>query len=256
MDMRGAYNLLRTAEGDEWKTAFRTRYGHYHYKVMPFGLCNAPASFRAFVNDTLREYLLTFLAVYLDDLLVFSKNEKKHEHHVKLVLKKLQDAKLSLKLEKCEFDVTSVQFLGFTIGKFTLAMDTDKIEASKNWSTPKNVHDIQVFLGLSNFYRRFIKDYSKRCVALTTLLKKDTPFDWSTEANNAFEELKNAISRSPIFRHYNPKLPCVIETDASDYALGAVCSHKDPDDILHPVAFYSRKLPDIRQRAVSNYCSF
>ena len=117
MDMRGAYNLLRIAEGDEWKTAFRTRYRHHHYRVMPFGLCNAPASFQAFVNDTLREYLDTFLVVYLDDTLVFSKNEKEHEHHVKLVLKKLQDAKLSLKLEKCEFDVTSVQFLGFTIEK-------------------------------------------------------------------------------------------------------------------------------------------
>ena len=206
MDMRGAYNLLRIAKGDEWKTAFRTRYGHFQYNVMPFGLCNAPASFQAFVNDTLREYLDSFLVVYLDDLLIFSKNEEEHTQHVKLVLKKILDANLSLKLKKCEFDVTSVQFLGFTIGKSTLTMDTDKIEAIKNWTTPKSVHDIQVFLGLSNFYRRFIKDYSKRCIALTSLLKKDVPFIWSKQANDAFNEIKDAITRSPILRHYNPKI--------------------------------------------------
>ena len=242
LDMRGAYNLLRIKKGDEWKTAFRTRYGHFQYKVMPFGLCNAPASFQAFVNDTLREYLDTFLVVYLDDILVFFKSEEEHTTHVKMVLKKLEQANLSLKLEKCDFDVSSVQFLGFTIGQSTIAMDEDKIAAIREWSAPKNVHDIQVFLGFSNFYRRFIKDYSKRCVALTALLKKNVPFVWSEAADVAFNAIKNAISSSPILRHYNPKLPCIIETDASDYALGAVCSQSDPDNVLHPIAFYSRKL--------------
>lgn len=226
--MRGAYNLLRVAPGDEWKTAFRTRYGHFQYNVMPFGLCNAPASFQAFVNDTLREYLDTFLVVYLDELLIFSKTPEEHEQHVRLVLKRLSDASLSLKASKCEFDVDTVQFLGFTIGSTTLSMDPDKVESIRNWATPSNVHDIQVFLGLTKFYRRFILSYSKRCVPLTTLLKKDVAFLWTTEGDTAFKALKSAISSSPILRHYDPRLPCTVETGASDYALGAVCSQPDP----------------------------
>jgi hypothetical protein len=159
LDMRGAYNLIRIAKGEEWKTAFRTRYGHFEYKVMPFGLSNAPATFQAFVNDVLREYLDDFVVVYLDDILIFSPSPSQHIIHVPAVLKKLLAAQLSLKLEKCEFSVPQVQFLGFVISKNGISMDPAKICAVVDWPTPQNTRDVQVFLGLANFYRRFIKDF-------------------------------------------------------------------------------------------------
>lgn len=122
-------------------------------------------------------------------------------------------------------------------------MDPDKIKSIQEWKPCRSVHDIQVFLGLTNFYRRFIKDYSKICNPLTALLKKDVKFIWSKEADDAFNNLKHAITSDPILRHYDPSLPCIVETDASDFALGAVCSQQFPgDSVPHPIAFYSRKL--------------
>lgn len=242
LDMIGAYNLIRVNPGDEWKTAFICRYGHFEYTVMSFGLCSAPATFQAFVNDVLRDYLDQFIVVYLDDILVFSDSQEDHDKHVRLVLQKLQDANLSLKLEKCEFSVTTVDFLGFIISTDGIAMDQDKIKTVSEWRPCQSVHDIQVFLGLTNFYRRFIKDYSKICTPLTALLKKDVKFSWSPEADSAFNTLKKAIISDPILRHYNADLPCLIETDASDFALGAVCSQTDSQGNTHPIAYYSRKL--------------
>ncbi|CEP13212.1 hypothetical protein [Parasitella parasitica] len=209
---------------------------------MNFGLCLAPSTFQAYVNDVLRDYLDQFLVVYLDDILIFSQTQSQHEEHVRLVLMKLQDAHLSLKLEKCEFSVSTVSFLGFIIGTNGISMDPIKIKAIQEWQPCRSVHDIQVFLGLTNFYRRFIKDYSKICNPLTALLKKDTKFEWSPAADQAFNSLKAAILSDPVLRHYDSTRPCIIETDASDYALGAVCSQADSDGVAHPVAFFSRKL--------------
>jgi hypothetical protein len=242
LDMVGAYNLIRIAPGDEWKTAFICRYGHFEYTVMGFGLCSAPATFQAFVNDILRDHLDQFLVVYLDDILIFSNTQEEHDQHVRIVLQKLQNAHLSLKIEKCEFDVTRVSFLGFIVSTDGISMDPEKIKSIREWTPCRSVHDIQVFLGLTNFYRRFIKDYSKICHPLTSLLKKDAKFHWSSSAEAAFNTLKLAITSDPILRHYNDSLPCILETDASDYAIGAVCSQVSPDGLPHPIAFYSRKL--------------
>jgi hypothetical protein len=242
LDMRGAYNLIRIAEGEEWKTAFRTRYGHFEYRVMPFGLTNAPATFQAFVNNVLREYLDHFVVVYLDDILIYSPSAAQHNAHVMSVLQKLKDAQLSLKLEKCQFGVPQVQFLGFVISKDGITMDPEKISAVVEWPTPQNPRDIQVFLGLANFYRRFIKDFSKISLPLTALLKKSATFSWNELTENAFLRLKARIISNPILCHYDPLKPCFIETDASDFALGAVCSQNDENGTPHPIAFYSRKL--------------
>jgi RNase H-like domain found in reverse transcriptase/Reverse transcriptase (RNA-dependent DNA polymerase)/Integrase zinc binding domain/Chromo (CHRromatin Organisation MOdifier) domain/Retroviral aspartyl protease/Integrase core domain len=242
LDMRGAYNLLRIAKGDEWKTAFRCRYGHFEYQVMPFGLMNAPGTFQAFVNDVLRDYLDDFVVVYLDDILIFSDSPEEHDDHVRKVLQRLQDANLSLKLEKCEFDKTEVHFLGFVISIHGISMDPAKVAAIKEWKTPKSAFDILVFLGLANFYRRFVENYSKIATPLTALLKKNTKFIWTRLAQAAFDELKNRLMTGPILQHYDPKKSCVIEPDASDYAVGAICSQYGTDGLLHPVAYYSRKL--------------
>jgi hypothetical protein len=242
LDMRGAYNLLRVAEGDEWKTAFRCRYGHFEYQVMPFGLMNAPGTFQAFVNDVLRDYLDDFVVVYLDDILIYSESLDEHTEQVKKVLTKLEAAGICLKLEKCAFDQQEVAFLGFVIGVNGISMDPTKVAAIQDWATPKSAFDIQVFLGLANFYRRFVKNYSKIATPLTALLKKNAKFVWSRAAQLAFDELKARLMSGPILQHFDHTKACVVEVDASDYALGGVCSQYDDEGLLHPVAFYSRKL--------------
>ena len=241
-DVRDGYHRLRMAEGEEWKTAFRCRYGLFEYTVMPFGLCNAPGTFQHYMNDTFREFLDQFLIVYLDDLLIYSETLEEHKKHVRLVMEKLRDAGLYLKPSKCQFHTTEVSFLGYVVGPNGVKMDPSKVEAITSWPTPTSVHDIRVFLGLANFYRRFIEKFSKIAAPITYLLKKDKKFRWTTSAQKAFEELKEAFTSAPILHHFDPSLPTVLEADASQYALGTVISQRDPaDGKLHPITFYSRK---------------
>ena len=157
LDLKGAYNLIRIAEGDEWKTAFRTRYGHFEFLVMPFGLCNAPATFQAFLNDVLRECLDTVVVIYLDDILIYSQDKETHTADVRRVLKLLSDAQLQVNLEKCEFGVDKVEFLGYIISPEGISIDPAKVAVITSWAAPTCVREIQVFLGFANFYRRFIK---------------------------------------------------------------------------------------------------
>ena len=242
LDLKGAYNLVRVAPGDEWKTAFRTRYGHFEYLVMPFGLTNAPATFQAFLNDVLRECLDTIVVIYLDDILIYSADPKDHTTHVRRVLQLLSDAQLQVNLEKCQFGVTKVEFLGYVISPDGISMDPSKVAAIISWPTPASVHDIQVFLGFANFYRRFIRYFSKIVGPITRLLKKDISFAWDVAAQAAFAKLKVAFTSEPVLFHFDPAKPCFLEPDASKAALGAVCSQPDENGILHPLAFYSRSL--------------
>ena len=241
IDLRGAYNLVRIKEGDEWKTAFRTRYGHFEYRVMPFGLTNAPAVFQHLMNDIFRDYLDQFVIIYLDDILIFSANPDAHDHHVRLVLQRLRQHGLYAKLEKCQFDADSVEFLGYIISTQGISMDPKKLETVLNWETPANVTDVQRFLGFANFYRRFIQNYSKITTPLTALTRKQRPFKWTPAAETAFTTLKSAFTSAPILMHPQLDRPFVVETDASDFALGAILSQEDNAGILHPVAYHSRK---------------
>ncbi|KAF4228200.1 hypothetical protein CNMCM8980_006938 [Aspergillus fumigatiaffinis] len=156
LDITDAYNHIRIADGDEWKTAFRTKFGHFEYLVMPFGLTNAPASFQRFINEVLQEYLHSFVIVYLDDILIFSKKEEEHVEHVSRVLEKLQEAKIKLKLKKCEFHVQETEFLGHWISTEGIHMDQNKIKAIVEWPQLENVKHVQQFIGLVNYYQRFI----------------------------------------------------------------------------------------------------
>jgi hypothetical protein len=241
IDLRGAYNLVRIKPGDEWKTAFRTRYGHFEYKVMPFGLTNAPAVFQHMMNDIFREYLDHFVVIYLDDILVFSSNLAEHTHHVRLVLTKLREYGLFAKSEKCEFDRTSVEFLGYMISPTGITMDKRKVAAITDWPLPTRLKEVQSFLGFANFYRRFIEGFSSLVQPLIQLTRKDTPFVWTPAAHNAFNALKAAFLSAPLLVHPDPTRPFQVETDASDFAIGAVLSQPDDNGTLHPVAFYSRK---------------
>jgi hypothetical protein len=240
MDLRGAYNLLRIEEGEEWKTAFRTRYGLFEYRVMPFGLTNAPASFQHLMNYIFRDLLDVNVIIYLDDILVYSRHVADCVGHVREVLHRLQKHQLYAKHTKCEFNVRRVEFLGFVITPGGVAMDQNKVKAVLEWPDPKNVKELQSLLGFANFYRRFIKNFSKMVTPLTTLTRKDATWSWGATAKEAVRLLRDAFTTAPVLAHFDPALPITLQTDASDYALGAILQ-QEFEGRTHPVAFYSRK---------------
>lgn len=243
LDLRVGYNNVRIAAGHEWKTAFRTRYGSFEYLVMPFGMTNSPATFQHFMNDIFRDMADKFVVVYLDDILIFSKDPREHSKHVRLVLQRLRDHNLHIKLEKCTFHTDTIEYLGFVVSPQGISMDSEKTKAIRDWPVPRNVRDIQSFLGFANFYRRFIDNYSKITVPLTRLTRKDIPFKWGPPAQEAFEQLKRAFEHTPILAHFDPTAHIVVETDASDYAIGCILSQILPgDNDLHPIAFHSRTM--------------
>jgi len=244
IDIREAYYRIRIKQGEEWKTAFRTRYGQYEYCVMPFGLTNAPASFQSLINNALREYLDDFVVAYLDDVLIFSKTYEEHVQHVRKVLTKLREKGLPVKLEKCEFHKHEVPFLGYIVSDQGLKMSPDKIKDVLEWPEPRSVKDVQSFLGFANFYRRFIEGYSRVTAALSNLTKKGVQkmFALSADAREAFLELKRRFTSAPLLLMFDPEKPIHLETDASDYAIGACILQPDDNGKWLPVAYHSRKL--------------
>jgi hypothetical protein len=241
-DITNAYNRLRIKEGDEWKTAFRTKYGHFEYLVMPFGLTNAPAGFQRFIFDVLEEYLDIFVMAYLDDILVFSKTLKEHIQHNKKVLQKLREAKVTLKLKKCEFHVKETDFLGYVISENGFGMQEDKVRSILDWPAPKNVKEVQQFLGLCNYYRRSVDGFGKVAVGLNKLTKKDQKWVWDNQSETSFNDLKKLFVERTILAPADPTKPYTVETDASDYALGARLTQPGNDGKPRPVAFWSRKM--------------
>lgn len=254
LDLRNAYHLVRIREGDEWKTAFNTPLGHFEYLVMPFGLTNAPAVFQTLVNDVLRDFLNRFVFVYIDDILIFSPNPQEHTNHVRLVLQRLLENKLFVKAEKCEFHVTSVQFLGIFIEEGQVRKDPAKVKAVTDWPVPASRKKLQQFLGFANFYRRFIRDYSRAAEPLTRLTSSKVPFSWTPEADRAFRGLKERFVSAPILVHPDETRQFVVEVDASDTGVGAVLFQRSASDSkLHPCAFFSRRLsPAERNYDVGN----
>ncbi|XP_055081043.1 uncharacterized protein LOC129456635 [Periophthalmus magnuspinnatus] len=243
LDLRNAYHLVRIREGDEWKTAFKTPLGHFEYLVMPFGLTNAPAVFQALINDVLRDYLNRFVFVYLDDILIFSRSPQEHHQHIRQVLQRLLENKLFVKAEKCEFHAEEVSFLGFIVGRGQVRADPEKIQAVTEWPVPTNRRQLQRFIGFANFYRRFIRDFSRVISPLTKLTSPALQFAWSPEAQTAFEKLKRLFTSAPILHQPDPSRQFIVEVDASDSGVGAVLSQRfDPHNRLCPCAFFSRRL--------------
>lgn len=253
LDLRDAYHRIPIKEQDRWKTAFRTRYGQFEYLVMPFGLTNAPATFQAYINESLRGLTDLHCIAYMDDILIYSETEEEHISHVRFVLERLRKFGLFIKLSKCEFHVQEVDFLGFRVGARGVSMDQKRIVAINEWPAPAVHRDIQVFLGFTNFYRGFIQDYSKVVAPMTDLLKglqkgkKTEPLDWDnkTKAVASFKRLKKLFQTAPLLCHYDPELEIRVETDASGFGLGGVLSQLFPQPeggpVWKPIAFYSRK---------------
>lgn len=241
-DITNAYHRIRIKPGHEWKTAFRTKFGHYEYKVMPFGLTNAPATFQRFIFKALEEYLDIFVVAYLDDILVFSKTLEEHVKHNKLVLQKMREAEVTLKLKKCEFHVQETSFLGYRISPDGLGMEEDKVKSIMEWPTPKSVKEVQQFLGLANYYRKIIDGYAGVASGLYRLTKKDQKFEWDDAAEKSFQQLKSLFGQGTIVATFSYEEPIILETDASDYALGARLTQPGSDGKYRPVAFWSRKM--------------
>ncbi|KAG0153712.1 hypothetical protein PDIDSM_2367 [Penicillium digitatum] len=248
IDIISAFNNLRIAKGQEYLTAFRTRLGLFESLVMPFGLTGAPASFQRFINDTLREYLGLFLYCLpgrYPDL-------QPHACGTHRTCTKSppapREAGLFAKLSKCEFCVSETKFLGTIIGEDGIRMDPDKIETIVNWKTPTCLTDVQAFIGFGNFYRRFIRDFSKVIAPLVRLTKKDVRFEWTPVCQLSFEALKKAFTSAPVLKAFDWSKEIVLETDASDFVSAGVLSQYDDAGILHPIAFFSKNTPPPKWR--------
>ena len=198
LNLKSGYNLIRIKEGDEWKTAFRTRYGHFEYLVMPFGLANAPATFQNMMNEIFKDMSDSGVVIYLDDILIYSEYEVDHIALVKRELTRLQEHKPSIAPEKCKWHKSKVNYLGYIISAEGVEMDQEEIKTLLEWNAPETVKDIQSFLGFANFYRRFIEGYYKLTRPLTDLAKKSEKFFWSAECDKAFQELKSRFTSAPI----------------------------------------------------------
>ncbi|QRW25063.1 Transposon Tf2-7 polyprotein [Rhizoctonia solani] len=242
IDLKSGYNLVRIKEGDEWKTAFKTKYGLFEYLVMPFGLCNAPAAFQHFMNEIFRDILDVYVVVYLDDILIFSESRELHTKHLQEVLKRLQDNACYCNLEKCNFYASEVDYLGVIANGEGVKADPKKITQAVDWATPRSVKGVQEFLGFINFYRRFIHNFSKLAQPLYQLLQKNIPWEWGERQEVSFKALKQALIESPVLIQPDPYKEFFLECDASDFATGAVLNQKGSDDKLHPVAFLSKSL--------------
>ncbi|GKC26263.1 putative reverse transcriptase domain-containing protein [Tanacetum coccineum] len=198
IDLRSGYHQLRVREEDIPKTAFRTRYGHYEFQVMPFGLTNAPAVFMDLMNRVCKPYLDKFVIVFIDDILIYSKSKQEHEEHLKIILELLKKEELYAKFSKCEFWISKVQFLGHVIDSEGIHVDPAKIEAIKDWTSPKSPTEIRQFLGLAGYYRRFIEGFSKIAKPMTKLTQKKVKFEWGDKQEAAFQLLKQKLCSAPI----------------------------------------------------------
>ncbi|KAJ9513536.1 hypothetical protein QJQ45_006147 [Haematococcus lacustris] len=249
IDLKSGYHQIRVAEADIHKTTFRTRYGHYEYTVMPFGLCNAPATFQRLMNDIFRPHLDQFVLVYLDDILIYSRSEAEHLEHLRTVLGLLRQHQLYANLSKCAFFLPSMDFLGHIISAAGIHPDPAKISAMVQWPVPRNLNDLRSFLGSANYYRRLIHHHAHLILPLTNLLKAETPWSWGPEQQEAFERVKAALASNPVVRPPDFSRPFTVKTDASLYAIGAVLSQRDYNGAEYVVAYESRKL----QPAEINY---
>ena len=222
IDLRSGYHQIRVKKEDIPKTAFRTRYGHYEYLVMPFGVTNAPAIFMDYMNRIFYEYLDKFVVVFIDDILVYSKTEEDHAEHLRMVLRILKERKLYAKLSKCEFWKKEIQFLGHTVSQEGIAVDPAKIQAIVQWEQPTTPTEVRSFLGLAGYYRKFIEGFSKLASPLTKLTRKDQQFTWDEKCERSFQTLKDKLTTAPVLTLPDPERKFEVYCDASGQGLGCV----------------------------------
>ncbi|WVZ94416.1 LOW QUALITY PROTEIN: hypothetical protein U9M48_040309 [Paspalum notatum var. saurae] len=228
IDLRSGYYQIKIKEEDIPKTAFSTRYGLYEYLVMSFGLTNAPAFFMYMMNSVFMNELDKFVVVFIDDILIYSKSEKEHEEHLKIVLTRLREHKLYAKFSKCAFWLKEVSFLGHILSEKGVAVDPSKVKDVLNWKQPETVTEIRSFLGLAGYYRRFIKDFSKTAKPVTSLTEK---------MGKAFQTLKKLLTSTPVLAQSDVTKPFDVYCDASGNVLGYVLMQEG-----RVIAYASRQL--------------
>ncbi|KAK1685186.1 hypothetical protein QYE76_046034 [Lolium multiflorum] len=220
IDLRSGYHQIKIKKEDVPKTAFVSRYGHHEYLVVPFGLTNAPAIFMNLMNKIFMKYLDKFVIVFIDDILIYSKDKEEHAKHLKIVLQILREHQLYAKFSKCKFWLDSVEFLGHVITKEGIAVNPSKVQSVLEWKSPKNAKEIRGFLGMAGYYRRFIEGFSKIAGPMTKLLKKNTPFVWTDECETSFQTLKEKLTTAPVLAE--PGKDYTVYCDASKNGLGCV----------------------------------
>lgn len=244
LDLYKGYYQCRVKEESVHRTAFKVpAFGLFEFRVLPFGLTNAPAVFQTMMNNVLREYIGKFCVVYLDDVLIYSRSPEEHLRHINLIMSAFQQHKLHVNPAKCFWGRKSVDFLGVTVENNTLRMNDGKVKAIQEWPIPTNVRELRGFLGLAGYYRRFIDRFSARTVPLTDLTKATNTFRWSTEAQLAFDDIKRAMTEAPCLTIADTSSTArfTLYTDASGFAVGAVLL-QDQGKGLQPVAYHARKM--------------
>ena len=258
LDLLSGFWQVRNKEDHIEKTAFNTRQGKFEFLVMPMGLTNAPATFQTLMNTVLQPFLDRSVIVYLDDIVIFSDSDEQHEKHLSEVLSVLQKNQLFAKPSKCIIGAREVEFCGHVVGNGVLKTSRSKTAVLESWPVPKTAHDIRSFLGLASYYRRFVRGFAQIAAPLSELLKeKDEavrkrrfrPIIWTARCQHSFELLKQGLVSGPVLAQPDFNQPFTIETDASEWAVGACLSQLGKDGLWHPVAYEGRKL----QGAEYNY---
>lgn len=241
LDIRWGYNNIRIKDGDQWKAAFTTPRGLFEPTVMFFGLCNSPATFQNFMNDIFRDEILkNHLLVYMDDILIHSRELSILIDRTLIALRILKKHDLYLKPSKCIFNVQRLEYLGLILSPDHIETDPAKIKGIADWPIPKNLRELRSFTGFTNFYRRFIPHYAEVTKPLDELKRKDVPFVWSPKCNHAFDSIKQKFLLKPILLMPNPHKPFILETDASKVATGAVLHQHDDDGFLKACGYLSQ----------------
>eukprot|EP00253_Pinus_taeda_P027714 PITA_27714 len=243
IDLRSGYHQIRIKDEDIAKIASRTRYGHYEFVVLPFGLTNAPATFMCLMNGIFHPYLDQFVLIFIDDILIYSRTIEEHHKHLGIILQTLREHQLYAKFSKCDFFKEEIQYLGHVITKDGIAVDPEKIKAIMEWPVPKYVADVQSFMGLAGYYRRFVEGFSKVAFPITSLQKKGKLFHWTPNCQKSFKKLKHLLTTAPILSIANPNKDYVVCTDASKEGLGGVLMQEG-----RVISYESRKLKEHEQK--------
>ncbi|GBG77650.1 hypothetical protein CBR_g24098 [Chara braunii] len=251
IDLKSGYHQIEVHPDDQYKTAFRTRYGHYEFIVMPFGLTNAPTTFQRCMNDLFRPWLDKFVVVYLNDILVFSKTLPEHQGHLRQVLEKLRESNFKINAKKCEWAKTQVLYLGHVLDGDGIKPEDNKIAAIRDWPTPRTLTKLRSFLGLANYYRKFVRNFSTIAAPLRRLLKKEAIWQWDRDCTSALKKLKHVLIKYHVLKVADPSLPFVVTTDASQYGIGVVLQQDDGHG-YRPIEFMSARMPS-KKVATSTY---